>query len=67
MEFVGVLVLILILTLLAGHFAQRMGFPAVVGQLLVGIILGPGILGIIHSDELISVFSEIGVIITITN
>lgn len=63
MEFVGVLVLILVLTLLAGHFAQRMGFPAVVGQLLVGIILGPGILGIIHSDELISVFSEIGVII----
>ena len=57
------LVLILVLTLLAGHFAQRMGFPAVVGQLLAGIILGPGILGIIHSDELISVFSEIGVII----
>ncbi len=42
MEFVGVLVLILGLTLLAGHFAQRIGIPAVVGQLLVGIVLGPG-------------------------
>jgi monovalent cation:proton antiporter-2 (CPA2) family protein len=63
MEFVGVLVLILVLTLLAGHFAQRIGFPAVVGQLLIGIVLGPGVLGLIHSDELITVFSEIGVII----
>ncbi|TLQ03582.1 sodium:proton antiporter [Pediococcus stilesii] len=63
MEFVGVLVLILVLTLLAGHFAQRIGFPAVVGQLLIGIVLGPGVLGLIHTNELISVFSEIGVII----
>ena len=63
MEFVGVLVLILGLTLLAGHFAQRIGIPAVVGQLLVGIVLGPGVLGVIHSNEITAVFSEIGVII----
>ncbi|AEV94402.1 cation:proton antiporter [Pediococcus claussenii] len=63
MEFVGVLVLILVLTTLAGHFAQRMGVPAVVGQLLVGVILGTGGLNLVHSNELVQTFSEIGVII----
>ena len=63
MGFVGILVLMLVLTMLAGHFSQRIGIPAVVGQLLVGIFLGPGVLGIVHESQLITVFSEIGVII----
>ena len=63
MEFFGVLVLILVLTMLAGHFATRVGIPAVVGELLVGIIIGPGVLSIVKSSDIISTFSEIGVII----
>lgn len=63
MEFFGVLVLILVLTMLAGHFTTRVGIPAVVGELLVGIIIGPGVLSIVKSSDIISTFSEIGVII----
>ena len=39
-EFIGVLCLILISTTIASHFSRRFGIPAVIGQLLVGILLG---------------------------
>lgn len=41
MEFLGILCLILITTTLAGVACKRVGIPAVIGQLLVGIVLGP--------------------------
>lgn len=57
------LAIILISTLLAGHLSKRVGLPAVIGQLLVGIILGPALLGILHEDSFIHTFSEIGVVL----
>lgn len=63
MEFIGVLCLILFFTTLAGHVSKRLGLPSVIGQLLVGILLGGGVLNIIHSDVLVTEFSEIGVIL----
>ncbi|WP_290033455.1 cation:proton antiporter [Ligilactobacillus cholophilus] len=63
MEFLGTLSLVLITTAFAGHFSRRAGIPAVIGQLLVGILLGPAVLGWVHSDSFMHTFSEIGVII----
>ena len=63
MEFLGTLSLVLITTALAGHFSRRLGVPAVIGQLLVGIILGPAVLGWVTSDHFMHYFAEIGVII----
>ena len=63
MAFVGAIALILITTLIAGAISQRLSMPAVIGQLLVGVILGPGILGVLQNTELMHVGSEIGVII----
>lgn len=63
MEFLGALVIILIATSLIGHLAARIGIPAVIGQLLVGIVLGPALLNWVHPNEFIHIFSEIGVII----
>ena len=63
MAFIGTLCLILVLTALAAHLCRRIGIPGVVGQLLVGLIVGTGGLQWIHSDELIHHFSEIGVIL----
>ena len=42
MEFIGVLCLILVSVTIASHFSRRIGIPAVIGQLLVGIVLGNG-------------------------
>ncbi len=61
--FLGSLCLILLVTKLAGHFCNRIGVPAVIGELLVGIVIGPAMLGWIQPDEFIHYFSEIGVII----
>lgn len=63
MEFIGVLCLILISTTVAGHFSRRFGIPAVIGQLLVGIVLGNAGLRLVHPDILVEDFSEIGVIL----
>ncbi|WP_334328823.1 cation:proton antiporter [Companilactobacillus sp. HBUAS59699] len=63
MQFLGILVLILIVTTLVGHYSSRIGIPAVIGQLVVGIVLGPAILNWIQPNEFIHFFSEIGVII----
>jgi len=63
MNFIGPLCLILITTTIAGHFANRIGIPAVIGELLVGILLGPAILNWIKLDSMVSAFSDIGVII----
>lgn len=63
MEFLGTLCLVLITTSLAGHFSRRIGIPAVIGQLLVGILIGPAVLGWVHNNAFMHIFSEIGVII----
>lgn len=63
MQFIGSLCLILVSTTLAGHFSARLNSPVVIGELLVGIILGPSLLNWVHPNNFIHIFSEIGVII----
>lgn len=63
MQFIGALCLILIVTTLAGHFCNRVGVPAVIGQILVGIVIGPAMLGLIHNTTIVQVFANIGVIL----
>lgn len=55
--------MILLSCLIASIISKRIGIPAVVGQLLVGIILAPSVLNIVHPSELIHVLSEVGVIL----
>ncbi|GGA36040.1 sodium:proton antiporter [Kroppenstedtia guangzhouensis] len=61
------LVIILAAVKLAGHFSKKIGQPSVFGELLVGIILGPAILGWIVVDPkqpgLIKELAEVGVIL----
>lgn len=63
MEFIGILCLILVATTIASHFSRRIGIPAVIGQLLVGILLGEAGLQWVHPDVIVHDFSEIGVIL----
>jgi monovalent cation:proton antiporter-2 (CPA2) family protein len=63
MEFVLYLMLIILFTKLAGDLSVRLGQPAVLGKLIVGIILGPAVLGWIQNGEFIHYFSEIGVLL----
>lgn len=63
MEFILQIVLILLATKLAGQLSIRLGQPSVLGKIIVGIILGPALLGWVHETELVSVFSQIGVLL----
>lgn len=58
------IVIILSAAKFAGFISERLKQPAVLGELLVGILLGPSLLGWIHIDEIILIFlAEIGVIL----
>lgn len=57
------LVLIVLSTKLAGDLSVRLGQPAVLGKLIIGIVIGPALLGWIHPSEFIEIFSQIGVLL----
>ena len=62
-EAIGSLCLILLATALAGHFSARLNFPPVIGQLLIGVVVGPAVLNWIHPGNFVEIFSEVGVVI----
>ncbi len=62
-SFLVLLAGLLIAAKVAGWCSQKLGMPAVLGQLVIGILIGPSLLGLVHSNSLIEAFSNIGVII----
>ncbi|MFD2614263.1 cation:proton antiporter [Paenibacillus gansuensis] len=62
MFFITILI-ILLSTKLAGDLSVRAGQPAVVGKLIIGVIIGPALLGWIDNSEMIDELSEIGVLL----
>jgi len=56
------LAIILVAAKIAGKLSARLGQPPVLGELLIGVILGPSVLGIIHETEVLTEFGQIGVI-----
>ncbi|BDG48249.1 cation:proton antiporter [Parageobacillus sp. KH3-4] len=48
---------------IAGDISVRLGQPAVLGKLLIGIVLGPSVLGIVQDTDILKEISQIGVIL----
>lgn len=63
MDFILYLFLILLLTKVFGHIATLLGQPSVLGKLLVGVIVGPAVLGWIESNDFVHYLAEIGVVL----
>ena len=61
--FILQIVIVLLATKIAGQLSIRLGQPSVLGKIIVGIILGPALLGWVHDTEIVSIFSEIGVLL----
>ena len=55
--------LILVFTKIGGMISKRLGWPSVLGQVLIGIILGPSLLGLIKPDIFLDEIGQIGVIL----
>ena len=59
--------LLVVVTIIFGKIATKLGFSEVVGQLLSGIILGSSVLNVVQSTSLIHLLSEIGIFILMLN
>ncbi|MBA9085555.1 monovalent cation:proton antiporter-2 (CPA2) family protein [Fontibacillus solani] len=57
------LAIILLASKLAGDLSVRLRQPAVLGKLLIGILLGPAVLGVIKGTDILEEISQIGVIL----
>ena len=63
-ELLLALVAVFVATKLIGEAAQRIGQPAVLGELIAGVILGGSVLGILDpADPVIHILAEIGVMV----
>ena len=60
--FLDILV-VLLAAKLAGELAERVALPAVSGEIFAGMIVGPSVLGWVHSGDTLHVLGELGVIL----
>lgn len=63
MELFLQLAIIIISTKIAGDLAAKLGQPSVFGKLIIGVIIGPALLGWVENSDVIEGFSQIGVLL----
>ncbi|MDR6122844.1 monovalent cation:proton antiporter-2 (CPA2) family protein [Bacillus sp. SLBN-46] len=63
MELIFELAIILLASKLAGDISVKLGQPSVLGKLLIGIVLGPAVLGLVSETKTLEELSQIGVIL----
>jgi Kef-type K+ transport system membrane component KefB len=56
------LFLVLLAAKLGDEVFKRIGQPAIVGEILAGVIVGPSVLGLVEPGEVLEVFAELGVV-----
>ncbi|MED1788596.1 cation:proton antiporter [Brevibacillus laterosporus] len=57
------LAIILLASKIAGDISVKLGQPSVLGKLLIGIVLGPTMLGVVTNTDILQELSQIGVIL----
>lgn len=57
------LLLVLVAAWVGGWLARRVGYPAVLGELVAGVVFGPPLLGILGDGAGLDVLAELGVLI----
>lgn len=57
------LLLVLVAAKVAAEVAERIGVPAVLAEILAGVLLGPSLLGFVHHGEVLAFLGELGVIL----
>lgn len=62
MDVILQILLLLIGAKLFGELIERMGYPALIGEIAAGILLGPSLLGLVAPNETLEVFADIGII-----
>lgn len=65
LPFFASLLLLLAVARLFGEIMERMKQPAMIGEILAGIMLGPSVFNFIHRTEELKVISELGIFLLI--
>jgi len=55
--------IILVAAKIGGELAERIGQPAVLGELLAGVLVGGSVFGLVKENEIINILAQIGVVI----
>ena len=61
------LAIILIVAKVASELFERIHVPAVLGEIVAGIVIGPSMLGLIDPSDAMRILAEIGVIILLAD
>ena len=56
------LTIILIVAKVAAEVSDRIHVPAVIGEIIAGILIGPSVLGLVNTGDMLSFLAELGVI-----
>ncbi|RAJ14104.1 cation:proton antiporter [Arenibacter echinorum] len=56
------LLMVLAAAWLGGILAKRMGFPSILGELIIGIILGPALLAVLETSDDLNILAEVGIL-----
>ncbi len=59
------LLILLVVSRVFGEIFERFKQPAMIGEIIAGIIVGPSVLGLIHRGEEIKTISELGVFLLV--
>lgn len=65
MQLLTSLLLLIIVARLLGHLFSRWGQPAIVGEMLAGVVLGPSMLGLIQPNEALSGIAQLAVFLVV--
>ena len=57
------LLLVLVSAFVGGRLALRLGYPAVLGEIMMGILLGPPLLGLMHESDALAVLADLGILL----
>ena len=55
--------IVLVAAKIAAEIAERVGIPAVVGEIIAGVLIGPSLLGLVSTSHALEVLAELGVIL----
>ena len=55
------LLLVLTLAWIFGAITEHIGYPAMLGELVAGIVFGPAVLGLLEPSDALAIFAELGV------
>ena len=56
------LFVVLLAAKLGDELFKRIGQPAIVGEILAGVLIGPSVIGLVEPNEVLEVFAELGVV-----